>query len=59
MKIFGIDLTAFFEGLEDVYNLLSAFKVMQDKKIERLSKKYEILEAEKEEVKENGDSCSE
>lgn len=58
MKIFGIDLTSFFEGLEDVYNLLSAFKVMQDKKIERLSKKVDVLEAEKEEVEENGDSSS-
>lgn len=58
MRIFGIDLTAFFEGLEDVYNLLSAFKVMQDKKIERLSKKVEILESEQEE-KDDGNSGAE
>lgn len=41
MKFFGFDLTKFFEGLEDVYNLLCAYNEMQKKKIERLEHKAE------------------
>lgn len=53
MTFFGFDLTKFFEGLEDVYCLLSAYKTMQDKKIERLEKKVQENEEKTEEVKEN------
>ena len=58
MKIFGIDLTFAYECVSDVFNLMTAYKSMQDKKIERLKEKVQKNEAEdvkivEEEVKEN------
>ena len=57
MKIFGFDITYAYECVCDVYNLLTAFKTMQDKKIERLKAKVEDVESVKaetvEEVVEN------
>ena len=44
MKIFGFDLTFAYECVCDVYNLLSAYKQMQDKKIKRLQEKAENVE---------------
>ena len=53
MSIFGFDLTKFFEGLEDVYNLLCAYNEMQKKKIERLKASLNVDTEEKTEIKEN------
>lgn len=36
MKIFGFDISFAYECVCDVYNLLSAYKTMCDKKVERI-----------------------
>lgn len=39
MKIFGFDISFAYECITDLFNLMSAYKEMTDKKVNRLKEK--------------------